>query len=88
MKLISIGFGNMIVRSRLVAIISPLSAPGKRTIQEARERGVLLDGTFGRKTRSILILDDGHIVLSAVQPDTIAQRFETGTESDSVDDAL
>lgn len=77
MKLVNIGFGNLVTISRLVAILSPDSAPAKRCIQEARERGGVLDGTFGRKTRAILVMDDGHIILSAIQPDTIAARIDS-----------
>ena len=75
MKLINIGFGNMVSASRLVAIVSPESAPIKRMIQEGRDRGVLIDATYGRKTRSVVIMDSDHIVLSAIQPDTVAARL-------------
>ena len=75
MKLINIGFGNMISSSRLITIVSPESAPIKRIIQEARERGMLIDATYGRKTRSVVIMDSDHIVLSAIQPDTVAARL-------------
>lgn len=74
-KLINIGFGNIVPASRLVAIISPESAPVKRMIQEARERGVLIDATFGRRTRAVLITDSDHVILSAIQPETVAHRF-------------
>ena len=76
MKLVNIGFGNLVTVSRLIAVMSPDSAPAKRSIQEARDNGLLLDGTYGRKTRAILVMDDGHMILSAVQPDTIAARIE------------
>ena len=76
MKLVNIGFGNLVTVSRLIAVMSPASAPAKRSIQEARDSGLLLDGTYGRKTRAILVMDDGHMILSAVQPDTIAARIE------------
>ena len=72
MKLVNIGFGNMISAQRLVAIVSPDSAPVKRMIQEGRERGMLIDATYGRKTRSVVIMDSDHIVLSAIQTDTVA----------------
>lgn len=75
MKLINIGFGNMVSADRLVAIVSPDSAPIKRMVQEARERGTLIDASFGRKTRAVLIMDSGHIVLSAVQPASVAGRL-------------
>ena len=74
MKLINIGFGNMISAGRLVAIVSPDSAPIKRMVQEARDRGTLIDATYGRRTRSVLIMDNDHLVLSALQPDTVASR--------------
>ena len=72
MKLINIGFGNMISAGRLIAIVSPESAPIKRMVQEARDRGVLIDATYGRRTRAVLIMDSDHIVLSALQPETVA----------------
>ena len=74
MKLINIGFGNMISAGRLIAIVSPESAPIKRMVQEARDRGVLIDATYGRRTRAVLIMDSDHIVLSALQPETVAGR--------------
>ena len=75
MKLINIGFGNMISAGRLLAIVSPESAPIKRMVQEARDRGVLIDATYGRRTRAVLIMDSDHIVLSALQPETVAARL-------------
>ena len=75
MKLLNIGFGNMVSADRLVAIVSPDSAPIKRMIQEGRDRGMLIDATYGRKTRSVVIMDSDHIVLSAIQPDTVAARL-------------
>jgi regulator of extracellular matrix RemA (YlzA/DUF370 family) len=75
MKLINIGFGNMISVSRLIAVVSPESAPIKRMIQEARDRGFLIDATYGRRTRAVLIMDSEHIVLSALQPETVAGRL-------------
>lgn len=75
MRLINIGFGSMISANRLVAIIKPESAPVKRIIQEARDRGSLIDATYGRRTRAVLIMDSGHVVLSAVQPETVANRM-------------
>lgn len=74
-RLINIGFGNILVANRIVAIISPDSAPVKRIIQEARERGTLIDATYGRRTRAVVITDSGHVVLSAIQPETVAHRF-------------
>ena len=75
MKLINIGFGNLISAGRLIAIVSPDSAPIKRMVQEARERGVLIDASFGRRTRAVLVMDNDHLVLSALQPETVANRI-------------
>ena len=79
MKLINIGFGNVVSVNRLVAIVSPESAPIKRIIQEARDRGMLIDATYGRRTRAVIITDSDHIILSAVQPITVAHRLD-GTD--------
>ena len=76
MKLINIGFGNMVSAGRLIAIVSPESAPIKRMVQEARERGALVDASYGRRTRAVLLMDNDHLVLSALQPETIAGRIE------------
>ena len=75
MKLLNIGFGNMVSTDRLVAIVSPDSAPIKRMIQEGRDRGVLIDATFGRRTKAVLIMDSDNVVLSAILPETVAGRF-------------
>lgn len=75
MKLINIGFGNMVSANRLVAIVSPESAPIKRIIQDAKERGTLIDATYGRRTRAVILTDSDHVILSAVQPETVANRF-------------
>ena len=75
MQLINIGFGNMVAAQRLVAIVSPDSAPVKRMIQEGRDRGILIDATYGRRTRAVLVLDNDHLVLSALQPETVASRL-------------
>ena len=75
MKLINIGFGNMVAAGRLVAIVSPESAPIKRIIQDAKERGTLIDATYGRRTRAVLVMDSDHVILSAVQPETVANRM-------------
>ncbi len=75
MKLINIGFGNLVSAGRLIAIVSPESAPIKRMVQEARDRGVLVDATYGRRTRAVLITDSDHIILSALQPETVASRL-------------
>jgi regulator of extracellular matrix RemA (YlzA/DUF370 family) len=82
MKLINIGFGNMVSASRLVAIVSPESAPIKRIIQDARESGSLIDATYGRRTRAVIITDSDHIILSAVQPETVANRIVDYEEED------
>lgn len=76
MKLINIGFGNVISIDRVVAVVSQDSAPIKRIIQDSRERGELIDASFGRKTQSVIIMDSGHVVLSALQPEKIAQRVQ------------
>jgi len=73
---INIGFGNIALVNRIVAVVSPESAPIKRFIQESREKGKLIDATYGRKTRAVIITDCDYIILSAIQPDTMAQRFE------------
>lgn len=75
MKLINIGFGNMVSANRLVAIVSPDSAPIKRIIQESRDKNNLIDATYGRRTRAVIITDSDHIILSAIQPETIANRL-------------
>ena len=75
MRLINIGFGNMVSANRLVAIVSRESAPIKRIIQDARDRGSLIDATYGRRTRAVIITDSDHVVLSAVQPETVANRL-------------
>ncbi len=74
-KLINIGFGSLVSANRLIAIISPESAPVKRIIQEARDRGMLVDATYGRRTRAVLITDSDHVILSAIQPETVAHRL-------------
>ena len=74
MKLINIGFGNMIAAGRLLAVVSPDSAPIKRVIQEARDRGMLIDASYGRKTRSVLLMDTDHVILSAITPESISER--------------
>ena len=74
MKLINIGFGNMIAAGRLLAVVSPDSAPIKRVIQEARDRGMLIDASYGRKTRSVLLMDTDHVILSAITPEQVSER--------------
>ncbi len=75
MKLINIGFGNMISSERLLSIVSPDSAPIKRLVQEAKERAMLIDASFGRKTRAVIVMDTDHVVLSAITPEMIAKRM-------------
>ena len=81
MRLINIGFGNMVSASRLIAIVSPESAPIKRIIQDGRDRNMLIDATYGRRTRSVIVMDSGHVVLSAVQPETVSNRLGVGSYS-------
>ena len=76
MKLINIGFGNMVASDRIISIVSPESAPVKRIVQEAKDAKTAIDATYGRRTRSVIIMDSGHIILSAVQPETIAGRAD------------
>jgi len=76
-KLVNIGFGNIISAGRIIAIVSPESAPIKRVISEARDRGVLVDATYGRRTRAVIVADSGHVILSAVQPETVKHRLYT-----------
>ena len=75
MKLINIGFGSLVSANRLVAIVSPESAPIKRIIQDAKEKGTLIDATYGRRTRAVIVTDSDHVILSAVQPETVANRL-------------
>lgn len=76
MQLINIGFGNMISSARLIAIVSPESAPIKRIIQEAKDKGTLIDATYGRRTRAVIVMDSDHVILSAIQPETVAGRLD------------
>ncbi|NMA38244.1 MAG: DUF370 domain-containing protein [Papillibacter sp.] len=81
MKLINIGFGNMVSASRIIAIVSPESAPIKRIIQDAKDSGSLIDATYGRRTRAVVIADSGHIILSAIQPETVANRIISSNDT-------
>ncbi len=83
MRLINIGFGNMVSDQRIISIVSPESAPIKRIIQDARERGLLIDATYGRRTRAVIIADSGHVILSALQPETVAGRFSGRQEQEA-----
>ena len=87
-RLVNIGFGNMVSANRLIAVISPESAPVKRIVSEARSRGNLLDATFGRKTRAVLVMDSGHIVLSAIHPETVANRLGSKEERHREDHSI
>ena len=82
-RLINIGFGNIVSAARIVAIVSPESAPIKRVITEGRDRGMLIDATYGRRTRAVIVTDSGHVILSAVQPETVKQRLQTKEEDDN-----
>jgi len=82
LKLINIGFGNMVSAGRLVAIVGPESAPIKRIISDAREKGQLIDATYGRRTRAVIIADSGHVILSAIQPETVASRISGRVEKE------
>ncbi len=75
-KLINIGFGNIVSAGRIIAIVSPESAPIKRIINEARDRGMLIDATYGRRTRAVIVTDSTHVILSAVQPETVKHRLQ------------
>lgn len=88
LKLINIGYGNIVSASRVIAIVSPESAPIKRIIQDARDAGRLVDATYGRRTRAVIIMDSEHVVLSAIQPETVANRFlgSRGEERASAED--
>lgn len=79
-QLINIGFGNIVSANRVIAIVSPESAPIKRIITDARDRGQLIDATYGRRTRAVIITDSSHVVLSAIQPETVAHRFVISKE--------
>ena len=80
MRLINIGFGNMVSAGRIIAIVSPESAPIKRIISDTREKGLLIDATYGRRTRAVIIADNGSIILSALQPETVASRLQSASD--------
>lgn len=84
MKLINIGFGNMVSANRLVAIVSPESAPIKRIMQDAKEQGTLIDATYGRRTRAVILTDSDHVILSALQPETVANRFNDKEDEENL----
>ena len=80
MKLINIGYGNLVSDRRLLTVVSPDSAPVKRLVQEAKERAMLIDASFGRKTRAVLVMDTDHVILSALTPEMIAKRLDETQE--------
>ena len=82
MQLINIGFGNIVSAERIISIVSPESAPIKRIVQESKDSKMAIDATYGRRTRSVLIMDSGHIILSAVQPETVAGRVDNDVQED------
>ena len=82
MKLVNIGFGNLINAHRVIAMVSPESAPIKRIIQEARDKGTLIDASFGRKTKTVLVMDSGHVILSGIQPETVGARMTAEGEDE------
>lgn len=82
MRLVNIGFGNMVSAGRVVAIVSPDSAPVKRLGQEARERGMLVDASFGRKTQAVLVMDSGHVIWSSLPTGQVSARFHSGAEQE------
>lgn len=87
-KLINIGFGNIVSANRIISIVSPESAPIKRIIQEARDAGMLIDATYGRRTRAVIICDSHHVILSAVQPETVAHRLSAKDTSNHAEDPV
>jgi len=87
-KLVNIGFGNIVSANRIVAIVSPESAPIKRIISDARDRATLIDATYGRRTRAVIITDSAHVVLSAVQPETVANRLSSRSAVDAGEDPV
>ena len=86
MKLVNIGFGGLVARERILAVVSPDSSPIKRIIQDVRERGQLVDASYGRKTQAVLVMDSGHVILSAIQPETVANRFVQNDEVEEEDE--
>jgi regulator of extracellular matrix RemA (YlzA/DUF370 family) len=77
MKLINIGFGSLVSAQRVLAVVSPESAPIKRVVQEAKERAMLIDASYGRKTKTVIIMDTDHVILSALTPETVAERWQS-----------
>ena len=87
MKLINIGFGSMVAANRLLAIVAPDSAPIKRVVQEARERGMLIDASYGRKTKSVILMDTDHVILSAIPTENLYARWQDRAEPEMEDEA-
>ena len=85
MKLINIGFGSMIAGHRVLAIVDPDSAPIKRVVQEAKDRGMLVDASYGRKTKAVLLMDTDHVILSAMTPEVLANRWQDGEKSEEAE---
>ena len=83
MKLINVGFGSMVAAERLLAVVSPDSAPIKRVVQEARDRGMLIDASYGHKTQAVLLMDTDHVILSALTPETVQERCEKASQEDA-----
>ena len=88
MKLINIGFGSMVAAGRVLAIVAPDSAPIKRVVQEARERGMLIDASYGRKTKAVILMDTDHVILSAIQPETIYARWMDKQEAENEEEEI
>lgn len=86
MQLINIGFGNIVSANRIISIVSPESAPIKRLIQEAKDEKMAVDATYGRRTRAVIIMDSGHVILSAVQPETVASRLDKDVSKEEVEE--
>ena len=84
MKLVNIGFGNIVSAERIVAIVSPESAPIKRLIQESKDNKTTVDATYGRRTRAVLIMDSGHVILSAIQPETVGARIDKNMSQEDI----
>lgn len=83
MQLVNIGFGNIVSANRIIAIVSPESAPIKRMVQEAKDKGTAIDATYGRRTRAVVITDSNHLILSALQPETVAARLDKNIENNN-----
>ena len=86
MQLINIGFGNIVSANRIISIVSPESAPIKRLVQEAKDSKMAVDATYGRRTRAVIIMDSGHVILSAVQPETVASRLDKDINKEEVEE--